>query len=502
MQISFVKDHPKDSYAASEAAALLISEEGMGSEPFVAHDKNFDGALTRACATSRFKGSAGQIVELLAPPNSTASRFLLSGLGSQAKLDANAVERAAGHLVKRLLMAGPESLFLDPGQGSDNLDTDHMAAHAGLGAILAAYRFHVYRTRLKPEQTVSLTEIVITCDHPKRAQEYFNELRALADGVIFARDLVSEPPNILHPEEFAKRCQALTEIGVEVEVLDVAAMTKLGMGALLGVGQGSVRPSQLVIMNWRGGKKKDAPLAVIGKGVCFDTGGISLKPPGGMDEMKGDMGGAAAVAGLMTSLAKRNAKANVVGILGLVENMPDGNAQRPGDIVTSMSGQTIEVLNTDAEGRLVLADAIWYAQERFKPSAIVDLATLTGAIIIALGHEYAGLFANDDSLADAIIAAGRAEAEPVWRFPLGAAYDKQIDSPNADMKNIGRDREAGSITAAQFIQRFVKEGQPWAHLDIAGTAWKSNAEDPLTPAWATGYGVRLLNRLVRDHCGG
>jgi leucyl aminopeptidase len=320
----------------------------------------------------------------------------------------------------------------------------------------------------------------------------------LANAVVFARDLVSEPPNVLYPAEFARRVKALEALGLSIEILGEEEMGQLGMGSLLGVGQGSVRESQLVVMRWNGAADPAAqPVAFIGKGVCFDTGGISLKPADGMEDMKWDMGGAAAVAGVMHVLAGRKAKVNAVGILGLVENMPDGNAQRPGDVVTSMSGQTIEIINTDAEGRLVLADAVWYCQDRFKPRFMIDLATLTGAIIISLGNDYAGLFSNNDELADNLLSASKGEEEPLWRMPLPKAYDKQIDSVIADMKNTGG-RPGGSITAALFIQRFVN-GLPWAHLDIANTAWKKPSTVPTIPDGATGYGVRLLNRLVEDH---
>lgn len=454
MQISFATDTPGD--ALADCAVMLLSEEALSAPEWTALA---DTPLHAAAGAARFRGASQQVFDWLAPVNMKAARLLGIGLGPVEKADSIAFQRAGALAAKRLVASGAESVFLDPGPGSDRLDANEAAAHSAFGAVLGSWRFHQYRTRLKPEQKPTLERMIFRAADPKKAQKHFHALSAVAEGVKLARDLVSEPPNILFPEEFARRCAALAAEGVEVEILDVEAMTKLGMGALLGVGQGSVRPSRLVVMQWKGGKKKDAPAVFVGKGVCFDTGGISLKPAGGMEDMKGDMGGAAAVTGLMRAVAGRQARANVVGIIGLVENMPDGNAQRPGDIVTSMSGQTIEVLNTDAEGRLVLADALWYAQERFKPAAIVDLATLTGAIVISLGHEYAGLFSNDDDLSRAIEKAGRAEAEPVWRFPLGAAYDKQIDSPNADMKNIGRDREAGSITAAQFLQRFVKEGQ-------------------------------------------
>ncbi len=331
----------------------------------------------------------------------------------------------------------------------------------------------------------------------ERVKAAYVARQAVGEGVILARDLVNEPPNVLGPVEFAARAEELKKLGVVVETLDVKAMQRLKMGALLAVGQGSVRPSRMVVMHWNGAKaKKTAPVAFIGKGVVFDTGGISIKPAGGMEDMKGDMGGAACVTGLMHTLAKRKAKVNAVGLIGIVENMPDGNSYRPGDILTSASGQTIEVINTDAEGRLVLADVLWYAQQKFKPKFMVDLATLTGAIMVALGQEHAGLFSNDDTLSEQLAAAGKATGETVWRMPMGASYDKQIDSKFADMKNTGG-RNGGSITAAQFLKRFVKD-TAWAHLDIAGTAMGSPSSETNT-SWASGWGVRLLDRLVADH---
>ena len=311
-----------------------------------------------------------------------------------------------------------------------------------------------------------------------------------------ARELVNEPPNVLYPVEFARRASQLRKLGVNVEILDVKAMTKLGMGALLGVAQGSTHSGRTVIMRWNGGKRGDQPVAFIGKGVCFDTGGISIKGAASMEDMKGDMGGAACVVGLMHALAARKAKVNVVGAIGVVENMPDGNAQRPGDIVTSMSGQTIEIINTDAEGRLVRADVLWYVAKKFKPKFMVDLATLTGAIMVALGTEYAGLFSNNDELAERLAKVGVETGERVWRMPLGPEYDKLIDSQFADMKNAGV-RNGGSITAAQFLQRFV-DGTPWAHLDIAGTAMGAPKSE-INQSWGSGYGVRLLDRLVADY---
>jgi leucyl aminopeptidase len=328
------------------------------------------------------------------------------------------------------------------------------------------------------------------------AKKAYGPMDKIADGVFFARDLVSEPGNVIYPETLAEQCKELTKLGVKVEIFDEKKMAKLGMNALLGVGQGSVRESRMVVMSWNGAAKSKQPVAFVGKGVTFDTGGISLKPGPGMEEMKWDMGGSGTVIGLMKALAGRKAKVNVVGLVGLVENMPDGKAQRPGDIVKSMSGQTIEILNTDAEGRLVLADVLWYCQDKYKPQFIVDLATLTGAIIIGLGHEYAGMFANDDKLAEQLFAAGTATEEKVWRMPLHDNYDKKIKSDAADMKNIGG-RDAGSITAAQFLQRYVNK-TPWAHLDIAGVAWSKEAK-PTVPKGATGFGVRLLDRFVADN---
>lgn len=456
------------------------------------------GRIAKAMKAANFKGGAGQVADVLAPDGLDFGRVLVIGVGKADAADGMAVERWAGHAVKRVLTSGAEKLVLQP-DALPGVSKAEAGSHAAMGARLAAYRFDTYRTKLKPEQMPTLTAVEISMDGPAAAKARAEKDAAIVEGVFFARDLVSEPPNVLYPESFAERLRDLETIGIEVDILEPAAMERLGMGALLGVAQGSSRPARMVAMKWNGGSKGSKPVALVGKGVTFDTGGISLKPGGGMDEMKGDMGGAAAVAGAMKAIALRKAKANVVGIVALVENMPGANAQRPGDIVNTMSGQTIEVLNTDAEGRLILADAVWYAQDKYDPSVLIDLATLTGAVIVALGHENAGMFSNDEDLAHAITAAGQAEGEPVWRLPLGAAYDKLIDTPNADMKNIAGKPVAGSIVGAQFIKRFIKDGTPWAHLDIAGTAWKSGPyEDPLSPAWATGYGVRLLNRLIQN----
>jgi leucyl aminopeptidase len=418
---------------------------------------------------------------------------LLVGVGPEAGFDAAAAETAAASAYAAVKLSGASALEIEfpvrDGEG---------AARAALGARLAAYRFDRYRTTEKPEKKPSVETVRIIAGDPAAAQAAYAVQSAIADGVEFARDLVSEPANILHPEEFARRVKALEPLGLEVEILGEKEMAALGMGSLLGVGQGSRRESQLAVIRWNGAADPAAqPVAFVGKGVCFDTGGISIKPAEGMEDMKWDMGGAAAVAGLMHALAGRKAKVNAVGVLGLVENMPDGNAQRPGDVVKSMSGQTIEVINTDAEGRLVLADALWYTQDRFKPRFMVDLATLTGAIIVALGNDYAGCYSNDEPLADRLLAASKATGEPLWRMPLPPEYDKHIDSAIADMKNVGNGRAGGSITAALFLQRFVN-GLPWAHLDIASTAWKKPSSVPTIPEGATGFGVRLLDRFVAD----
>ncbi len=482
--------------AKGDAAAVMAGEGPVLLDAGKALDEKTGGALTKAMAAARYKGGANQVLEVLAPTGVEFSRVLVIGLGNLDRADGLSAERWGGQAARRTITSGAETLALMP-DAFNKITVAEAGARAALGARLGAYRFDAYRTKLKPEQKPSLNSVLVALEGAAAARARYEKDAGFVDGVFLARDLVSEPPNILYPGSFANRLKDLEAHGLVVEVLDIDEMKALGMGALLGVGQGSARDSKLVVMKWNGAKKKSRPIALVGKGVTFDTGGISIKPAAGMDEMKGDMGGAAAVSGAMLALALRKAKANVVGIVGLVENMPDGNAQRPGDIVTSASGQTIEVLNTDAEGRLVLADAVWYAQEKCDAAAIVDLATLTGAIIISLGHEYAGLFSNDDEFAGALQAAGLAEGEPVWRLPLAPGYDKMIDSPNADIKNISGKPAAGSITAAHFIKRFVKEGTPWAHLDIAGTAWKPMpSEDPLSPAWATGWGVRILNRLV------
>jgi leucyl aminopeptidase len=479
MQIEFVS--PDAALAPRSVLAIVVPEgEAAGVN---------GGAFAVAVAQSRFTGARGQVLEV----SSVSGRTLLVGGGKASEFNDLAAEQTAAAAYAAVKLSGAEVLRLVPA-----VDTGAFAARAALGLRLGAYRFDKYRTRETADKKPSIVRAEVATDHAAAAAEAMPALAALANAVVFARDLVSEPANILYPAEFARRVKALEALGLSVEILGEEEMRQLGMGSLLGVGQGSVRESQLAIIRWNGAADPAAqPVAFVGKGVCFDTGGISIKPADGMEDMKWDMGGAAAVAGVMHVLAGRKAKVNAVGILGLVENMPDGNAQRPGDVVTSMSGQTIEIINTDAEGRLVLADAIWYCQDRFKPRFMVDLATLTGAIIISLGNDYAGLFSNNDELANNLLSASKGEDEPLWRMPLPKAYDKQIDSVIADMKNTGG-RPGGSITAALFIQRFVN-GLPWAHLDIANTAWKKPSSVPTIPEGASGFGVRLLNRLVEDH---
>ena len=491
MKIEFVSQ----SLEAGPKAAIAVLVGGAAPLQGAAAtlDALTGGAIRRAVDGSRFTGAKDQTLDIVAPHNVDAARLTLVGVGSADALATETLESAAAQAYQAVKTSGCDTLVLKlPDVSAD------LAASAGFGITLAAYRFDRYRTTEKAEKKPSVKKVRIEVDDPKATTKAFKRLSGLADAVIFARDLVSEPANILYPEEFARRVKALSSLGLEVEILGEKEMKKLGMGALLGVGQGSVRDSQLAVIQWKGAKDPDAqPIAFVGKGVCFDTGGISLKPADGMEEMITDMGGAAAVSGLMYALASRKAKVNAIGILGLVENMPDANAQRPGDVVTSMSGQTIEVINTDAEGRLVLADAIWYCHDRFKPKFIIDLATLTGAIIVALGKDLGGLFSNNDDLADKLLAASKVSGDALWRMPLPAQYEKGIESAVADMKNVGP-RHGGSITAALFIKRFVND-LPWAHLDIASTAWKPNSTVATIPSGATGFGVRLLDRLVADN---
>ena len=494
MKLAFAKSElPK-----SGTVAIAVADGRKLGPSAEALDRRAKGAIARAIAASRFKGGGDELLALLAPSGLEFDRVVLYGVGKPGKLDALALQSIGGRLAATLGNSGAENAtVMVDGLDGTKLTPAKMAVEIAYGALLRSYRFDKYRTKEKPEAKPSLKKLTLSTDHAAQAKTGFDQREAVASGVFFTRDLVSEPANVIYPESLAREAKKLAAHGVKVEVLGEKEMTKLGMGSLLGVGQGSARESQLVVMVWNGAgdMKKHAPLAFVGKGVTFDTGGISIKPAAGMEDMKWDMAGAGAVIGAMKALALRKARANVVGIVGLVENMPSGTAQRPGDVVTSMSGQTIEVINTDAEGRLVLADALWYCQDRFKPTAMIDLATLTGAIMVSLGTEQAGLFSNNDDLASALQKAGAAVGEKLWRMPLGEAYDKMINSDIADMKNIGG-RFGGSITAAQFLQRFVN-GLPWAHLDIAGMAW-SDKDAPTVPKGATAYGVRLLDRLVAD----
>ena len=482
------------------AVAVGVIEENELTAAAAALDKRSHGALTKAISASRFRGKTGDLLSVLAPAGLAARRVVLVGLGKADALDALKLQAAGSGVVCHLRDSGETAAaVVVEGIKGDKMKPAEVAANVAFGARLAAYRFDKYRTKEKKEEKPSLRAITVMVKDPVAARKAYGDFAKVAEGVFFTRDLVSEPANVLFPESLAARARSLTDLAVKVEVFDEKRIRKLGMGALLGVAQGSVRAPRVVVMQWKGAPraKDKRPIAFVGKGVTFDTGGISIKPSGGMEDMKWDMGGSGVVMGLMKALAGRKAKVNAVGVVGLVENMPSGSAQRPGDIVTSMSGQTIEVLNTDAEGRLVLADALWYCQDRFKPRAMIDLATLTGAIVVALGQEFAGLFSNDDDLAERLSAAGKAVGEGVWRLPLGEAYDKLLNCDIADMKNITGVRGAGSITAAQFLQRFVNE-VPWVHLDIAAVTWSKKGA-PCVPKGGTGFGVRLLDRFVRDN---
>ena len=451
--------------------------------------------IKRAAEANQFKGKTASTLDILAPEGIKIQRLIVVGTGKPSQLQDKDFLKFGGVIAGKLNAASRAMTVL--AELPEAAMSTEQAVALATGLRLRTYRFTRYKTRKKDGEDAPVrAEVSIAVTETGAARKALAPYGHVADGVIMARDLVNEPPNVLYPEEFARRARGLRKLGVDVSVLDVKAMTRLGMGALLGVAQGSARPGRMVVMRWNGGKRGEQPVAFIGKGVCFDTGGISIKPSGSMEDMKGDMGGAACVVGLMHALAARKARTNAVGAIGLVENMPDGNAQRPGDIVTSMSGQTIEIINTEAEGRLVLADVLWYVATKFKPKFMIDLATLTGAIMVALGTEYAGLFSNNDELAERLFKAGNETGERVWRMPLGPEYDKLIDSQFADMKNTGS-RHGGSITAAQFLQRFV-DGTPWAHLDIAGTAMGAPKSE-INHSWGSGYGVRLLDRLVADH---
>ncbi len=487
MQIRFLQDA---SDSSARIVAHLVNQDAFPS--------GLEQVLVEAATMSRFSGKPGQMFEGFVERGGQVVRVALAGIGGPDSDDRqSAIERASAALVAKYQASGEEEMVFDlSGAGLSAGE----ASAALLGARLRAWRHDVYRTKLPDDKKATLTSIAVV-GAPDGTEAAWEVEAALAEGVELTKQLVTEPANTIYPESFVARCEeAMQGSGLSLRVLHPDEMRRLGMGALLGVAQGSAREPRVLVMEWLGGAKGDRPLALVGKGVTFDTGGISLKSPAGMEDMKWDMGGAGVVAGTMLALAKRGAKANVVGLCGLVENMPDGNAQRPGDVVTSMSGQTIEVINTDAEGRLVLCDVLTFAQREYNPASIIDLATLTGAIIVSLAHEYGGMFSNDEDLVAKIDSAGKASGDKVWRFPLGKAYDKMIDSQIADMKNMGA-RFGGSITAAQFLQRFIEDKRPWAHLDIAGMVW---ADKP-GATWdkgATGYGVRLIDRFVRDNMEG
>lgn len=499
MQITFTKEVSKN----PDSVVIGCFDKNVLADEVKTLDKDLQKSIPDALEQQRFRGNVGETASLTLANGTGALRVLVVGLGKKEDLDAATFERIGGHLFSALKRSRDEAVEVRlDSLNAKGLESGETLAHVAFGAQLKGWYSDKYKVKkkLKKADAVALKKLSFLTSSEKEAKAAFGTLAPVAEGVFFARDLVTEPANVLYPETMAKRLKELEKLGVKVEVLGEKELEKLGMGSLLSVGRGSDRESKVVVMQWNGGKAKDAPVAFIGKGVTFDTGGISLKPPGGMWDMKYDMAGAGAVSGLMKALAGRKAKVNAVGVVGLVENMVSGSATRPGDVVTSMSGQTIEILNTDAEGRLVLADVLWYTQDRFKPQFMVNLATLTGAILVALGSEYAGLFSNNDALSQKLLKSGEKTAELLWRFPLSKAFDKMLDSDIADMKNITtglNGRKAGSITAGQFLQRFVND-VPWAHLDIAGMAW-ADVDFPTCARGATGFGVRLLNNLVRDH---
>lgn len=500
--------------AALEPAAVAFAggELALG-DSITALDQKCGGLILKAAAASGFSGKSKSAFEMLAPAKIDTGRLIVAGAGKTGELSDTDWAMLGGYCYGQITQRKtPRASLIADFDGTGDKKPGEVAALMAFGVLLRHYAFNKYKTKktggdegaaageggeAAAPSPDGLQKLVIMTAEPDKARAAFQRQQAVANGIILARDLVNEPANVLGPVEFADRVKELERVGLDVEILDVDALKALKMNTLLAVGQGSARPSRVAIMHWNGAKsKRTKPVCFVGKGVVFDTGGYSIKPAGGMEDMKGDMGGAAAVAGLMSALAERKANVNAVGIIGLVENMVSGNATRPGDIVTSMSGQTVEILNTDAEGRLVLADVLWYAQERYKPKLIVDLATLTGAIMIALGKEYAGLFANDDKLAADLMSASKATGEKLWRMPLDKAFHRMIDGKTADIKNIGG-RWAGSCTAAAFLERFIKD-TPWAHLDVAGTAMDSGRSE-INTSWGSGWGVRLLDRFVADH---
>jgi leucyl aminopeptidase len=490
VEISFTK-----LAAPTSGSAVILTDKSM---KLGTHSTALDSAagsrFARAAEAAKYKGKALKSLQLLTPAGVELERIVFLGLGDPAKLTKQDWLKVGGTVPAATGSASGVTVLLERPDGERVSSSE--AADVALGIALRAYSFDKYKTKKKEDdEPPKPRRFTIATANPAGAEKAWRAASAVAEGVAFARDLVNEPANALGPVEFADHLKGLSKLGVDVKVLGESDLRKLKMGSLLSVSQGSERPPRVVVMRWWGGREKDKPIAFIGKGVVFDTGGISIKPAAGMEDMKGDMGGAAAVSGLMRTLALRQAKVNAIGIVGLVENMPDGKATRPGDVVTSMSGQTIEVINTDAEGRLVLADLLTYVQKQEQPVAMIDLATLTGAIMVALGNQYAGLFSNNDGLSDQLAQAGKESGEQVWRLPLGPEYDKLMDSKIADMKNTGG-RHGGAITGAQFIQRFVEKDTPWAHLDVAGTALASPSSE-INQSWGSGWGVRLLDEFVR-----
>lgn len=495
IKITFSKS---DTKLSGTVIATLFEGENPGTA-LKALDKKTAGLLSDALKNDKaFKGKLGQCLSVPAPSKSGVSRVIVLGLGKNADLTALKAEEAGGKLFTAIAGSGDKDAILIA-EKAKKLKPEILAAHLAGGFKLRSYRFTRYKSKpaKKNEAPPELKTLKILTDHPANAKTAYDALDAVAQGTFFARDLVNSAPNDLYPESYAKTIRdELKPLGVEVEILDYNKLLKMGMGGICGVGQGSERKPRMVILRWNGSKKKTAkPLGFVGKGVTFDTGGISIKPGAGMDEMKMDMGGSAAVVGLMKTLALRKAKANVVGVVGLAENMPSANAYRPGDVLKSYSGKTIEVLNTDAEGRLVLADCLTHIQKEYKPEFIIDLATLTGAMMVALGHEYCGTFVNDDALWKGLEKASAATGEKLWRMPLDKAWNKEVESDVADIQNLGKSRYAGACTAAAFLEYFVDEGRKWAHMDIAGTAWRKS-DQPTVPKYGSGFGVRVLNNLV------
>ncbi|MEJ0035571.1 MAG: leucyl aminopeptidase [Gammaproteobacteria bacterium] len=496
MKIRFAPKPP----SGVDAIAVFVEPGAQWQGPAAELDNKCQGQLRRACRVAKFKGSAAEVCEVLAPAGLDVSRVLIVGLGPLKDANPAVFENIGGTLCAHTMGSVDGALVVDTtGLESAAVDAADMPARIAFGARLRAYRFDRYRTERRKESQPTLAEIAFVTPRARACETRFKRLEAVAAGVFLTRDLVAEPPNVLYPKEFAQRLRQLTQHGIKVEVLGEKKLKQLGFGALLGVSQGSLFEPQVVICEYdgTGGRGKRAPIVLAGKGVTFDAGGINIKPTAGLETLKMDMGGAASVAGTLMTLALRKARCHVIGICGLVENMPSGSAQRPGDVVKTLSGKTVEVINTDAEGRLVLCDILWYAQERYKPRVIVDMATLTGAIVIALGQEYAGLFCNDGPLASQLIAAGERTGDRLWQYPMGEAYDKHLNSLIADMRNLGPN-EGRSIIAAQFIKRFVQPGVAWAHVDFGGMVW-AEQDTALSPQGATGFGVRLLDEWISTH---